>query len=127
MAAVVEQYNDEYGIRWPFSVAPAHVCVIPLTTGDETVQPAAEKLAADLARFGLEVVIDDRKERAGVKFADADLIGWPYQVVVGKRGVADGVIELKVRATGERSTLPIAEAATAVADMVREERARFSH
>ena len=87
MAAIVEQHNDENGIAWPFSVAPAHVCVLPLTVGDDEVQPAAEKLAGDLAKLGLEVVIDDRKERAGVKFADADLVGWPLQVVVGKRGL----------------------------------------
>ena len=71
-------------------MAPAHVCVIPLTVHDDTVEPAAEKLARDLVDLGLEVVIDDRKERAGVKFADADLIDWPLQVVVGKRGLAEG-------------------------------------
>ncbi|WP_305793585.1 proline--tRNA ligase [Adlercreutzia sp. ZJ141] len=107
MAAIVEQHNDEAGISWPFSVAPAHVCVIPLTVGDDEVQPAAERITADLADLGFEVVIDDRKERAGVKFADADLIGWPLQVVVGKRGLADGTIELKRRRTGERRTVSL--------------------
>ncbi len=105
LAAIVEQHNDEYGIIWPFSVAPAHVCVIPLTVGDEEVQPAAEKLAADIARLGLEVVIDDRSERAGVKFADADLIGWPLQIVVGKRGLAEGKVEVKLRRTGEKKDI----------------------
>lgn len=102
MAAIVEQHNDENGIIWPLQVAPAHVCVVPLTVNDDVVQPAAEKIAADLAALGLEVVIDDRKERAGVKFADADLIGWPLQVVIGKRGLDNGVVELKRRDTGER-------------------------
>ncbi|NGM16887.1 proline--tRNA ligase [Xiamenia xianingshaonis] len=102
MAAIVEQHNDEHGISWPASVAPAHVCIVPLTVGDEDVQPVAEKLARDLAELGVEVVIDDRKERPGVKFADADLIGWPIQVVVGKRGLAEGNVEVKRRSTGER-------------------------
>lgn len=107
LAAVVEQHNDEHGIMWPMSVAPAHICVIPLTVGDELVQPAAEKLARDMAGLGFEVVIDDRNERAGVKFADADLIGWPLQVVVGKRGLAEGSVEVKLRRTGEKKSIPL--------------------
>ena len=102
MAAIVEQRHDESGIMWPASVAPAHICVIPLTVNDDVVQPAAEKLADELAALGFEIIIDDRKERAGVKFADADLIGWPLQVVVGKRGLAEGKVELKLRRTGEK-------------------------
>ncbi len=108
LAAIVEQHNDEHGIAWPFSVAPAHVCVIPLTVGDDVVQPAAEKLAADIASLGLEVAIDDRGERAGVKFADADLIGWPLQIVVGKRGLAEGKVEAKLRRTGEKKDVALA-------------------
>lgn len=107
VAAVVEQCNDEYGIKWPFSVAPAHICVIPLTVGDELVGPAAEKMAAELAELGFEVVIDDRNERAGVKFADADLIGWPLQVVLGKRGLNEGTVEVKRRATGEKRAIAL--------------------
>ena len=107
LAAVVEQHNDEHGIIWPFSVAPAHICVIPLTVGDTEVAPAAEKLALDAARLGLEVVIDDRNERAGVKFADADLIGWPLQIVVGKRGLAEGKVEVKLRRTGEKKDIAL--------------------
>ena len=107
LAAVVEQHNDENGICWPISIAPAHVCVVPLTVKDDLVQPAAEKLAADLADLGLEVVIDDRKERAGVKFAEADLMGWPLQVIVGKRGLSEGKVEIKRRATGERRDISL--------------------
>ena len=107
LAAVVEQCHDDAGICWPFSVAPAHVCVIPLTVGDELVEPAAEKLAGELADLGLEVAIDDRNERAGVKFADADLIGWPLQITVGKRGLAQGNVEVKLRRTGERRDVPL--------------------
>lgn len=115
MAAIVEQHNDENGISWPLSVAPAHVCVIPLNVGDDLVQPAAEKLAIDLAKLGLEVVIDDRNERAGVKFADADLIGWPLQVIVGKRGLAEQKVEIKSRRVGERRDIPLIALTEAVA------------
>ena len=115
MAAIVEQHNDENGICWPISVAPAHVCVIPLNVGDEEVQPAAERLASDIARAGFEVVIDDRDERAGVKFADADLIGWPLQIVVGKRGLKEGKVEIKLRRTGEKRDISIAAVAEALA------------
>ncbi len=107
LAAIVEQYNDENGIVWPLSVAPAHVCVIPLTVDDSEVHPVAEKLARDIASVGFEVVVDDRKERPGVKFADADLIGWPLQVVVGKRGLENGTVEVKLRRRGIKKSVPI--------------------
>ena len=107
MAAIVEQHYDEHGIMWPPSVAPAQVCVVPLTVGDDEVQPMAEKIARDLAEIGFEVVIDDRDERAGVKFNDADLIGWPIQIVVGKRGLKDGKVEVKLRRTGEKKDVSL--------------------
>jgi len=111
MAAVVEQFHDDKGIIWPLSVAPAHVCVIPLTIGDDLVHPAAEMIAEELAARGLEVAIDDRGERAGVKFADADLIGWPLQVVIGKRGLAEGKVEIKLRKTGQKKDVALEEVA----------------
>ncbi|MEG1097680.1 MAG: proline--tRNA ligase [Eggerthellaceae bacterium] len=116
MAAVVEQCNDENGMFWPFSIAPAHVCIIPLASpGDAEVYPVAEKLAADFAAAGMEVVIDDRDERAGVKFADADLIGWPLQIVVGKRGLKEGSVEIKRRKTGEKKLVKLATIQEAMA------------
>ena len=115
VAAIVEQHNDENGIQWPFNVAPAHVCIIPLTVGDDEVQPAAEKLASEIADFGFDVVIDDRKERAGVKFADADLIGWPLQVVIGKRGLAEGNVEVKLRRTGQKKDVSL----STIAELLR--------
>lgn len=118
LAAVVEQHHDERGIIWPVSVAPAEVAVLPLVTGDDEVAPCAERLWADLAALGIEVVIDDRDERAGVKFAEADLIGWPFQVIVGRKGLAEGVAEVKDRVTGERVSVPMAEAAALVAARV---------
>ncbi len=111
LAAIVEQYHDDAGIMWPLSVAPAHICIIPLTVGDDEVQPVAEQLAKDFAAMGFEVVIDDRNERAGVKFADADLIGWPVQVVLGKRGLADGKVEVKRRRTGQKRDVELSSIA----------------
>ncbi len=123
LAAIVEQRNDEHGICWPVSVAPYEVAVIPLAAGDDVLQPLAEKVAGELADLGVEVVLDDRDERPGVKFADNDLMGFPYQVVVGKKSAAEGNVELKCRATGERSTVPAAEVAALLAETVKVQRA----
>lgn len=109
MAAVIEQCNDEQGMYWPVSIAPAQVCVLPLQVGDDLVEPLAMKLVSDLEAAGIEVAVDDRDERAGVKFADADLIGWPYQLVIGKRGAKNGIVEFKERATGEKTEFAVEE------------------
>jgi len=126
LAAVIEQYNDDTGIKWPLSIAPLELAILPLTVGDEIVAPVAERLWNELAQAGVEVIIDDRDVRAGVKFADADLIGWPLQLVVGKKSLAAGVVELKHRATGERTELPLADAVARVAALVAQERARYA-
>ena len=123
LAAVVEQHNDENGIVWPVSVAPYEVAIVPLDVNDDLVWPAAQKVADELAAAGIEVVIDDRKERPGVKFADNDLMGFPYQLVFGKRAVKSGNCELKDRATGERVDVSLDEAAEKVAGLVRAARA----
>ena len=123
LAAVVEQHNDENGIIWPVSVAPYEVAIVPLDVNDELVWPAAQTVADELAHAGIEVVIDDRKERAGVKFADNDLMGFPYQIVFGKRAVKNGNCELKDRATGERTEVALSEVAEKVAGLVRAQRA----
>lgn len=122
LAAVVEQYHDEAGISFPVPVAPYEVEVLPLDVHDEVVWPVAEQLAQQLAEKNLEVVIDDRKERAGVKFADADLMGFPYQVVCGKRGVKNGTVELKCRATGEREDVAVDELADKLAVLIESQR-----
>ena len=119
LAAAVEQSHDDDGIIWPVSIAPYEVAVIPLDVDDDLVWPAAERVANELAQAGIETVVDDRSERPGVKFADNDLYGFPFQLVFGKRAVGNGMCELKIRATGERSELPIQEAAATVAEMVR--------
>ena len=127
LASIIEQGNDENGIIWPVCVAPYEVAVLPLTVGDDLVDPLAQQVADGLAQAGIEVVIDDRDERAGVKFNDADLYGWPYQIIIGKKGARAGEIELKVRATGERENLPVDQAVEKVASLVNEQRARFTH
>ena len=109
VSAVVEQHSDERGICWPVCVAPYEVEVVAMSVNDDVVWPVASKVTEELASADLEVVVDDRKERPGVKFADADLIGIPYQVILGKTGVAAGTAEVKVRGTGERFDVPFAE------------------
>lgn len=105
MAAVVEQSHDEKGIIWPVSVAPAVLHILPLNYEREERRQAAEELYQACLERGLEVLLDDREESAGVKFADADLIGIPYRAVIGKGYDSDGNLELQVRDGGERLNL----------------------
>ena len=101
VAAIVEQCHDERGIVWPEAVAPFAVHIVALNNArSRSVQETANQLHAELAAAGVEVLLDDRDERPGVKFADADLIGVPWRVTVGERGLQDGVVELGRRATG---------------------------
>ncbi len=123
LAAIVEQHNDEHGIIWPVSVAPYEVAVVPLDVNDDVVWPVAQKVAEQLVEKGVEVVVDDRKERPGVKFADNDLMGFPFQVVCGKKAVKNGNVELKDRATGERTEVAIDEVADLLAKRVLDLRA----
>ena len=127
MAAVVEQHNDEYGIKWPVSMAPYEVSVLSLVTGDDLVEPVATGIASQLAEAGIEVVLDDRAERAGVKFNDADLYGWPYQIICGKRGVKNGEVEVKVRETNEKMSLAMDDVVAQVVSLVEEQRALYTH
>lgn len=122
LSAIVEQYNDEHGIKWPVSVAPYEVEVLPLSVYDELVWPVASDIAEKLDEAGIEVVVDDRKERPGFKFNDADLYGFPYQIVCGKRGVENGQVELKCRATGERQDVAIDEVVDMVVEAVKSQR-----
>jgi prolyl-tRNA synthetase len=118
VAAVVEQRHDEHGIVWPKALAPFEVCVVIATRDHEGAVAEAERIYRELAERGVEVAIDDREESAGVKFADADLVGYPVQVVVGKRGVEGDTIDLKLRASGQRSQAPLAGATQAVVDLL---------
>ncbi|TNY38408.1 proline--tRNA ligase [Thermomonospora catenispora] len=112
MAAIVETHHDDAGIVWPAEVAPFRFAVVLLDPRDERVRRVAERLHEAL---GPESILDDRDERPGAKFTDAELVGIPYRVTVGKRGVNAGTVEIKDRATGETATVPIEEAADRLA------------
>jgi prolyl-tRNA synthetase len=105
LAAVVEQHHDEQGIAWPRELAPYDVHVVALPG----VEEQAEEVASALAAVGLDVLLDDRDQRAGEKFADADLIGCPVRVTVGRKTLEDGAVDIRFRASGEESRVPIGE------------------
>jgi prolyl-tRNA synthetase len=113
VAAAAEQHHDDAGLMWPKTIAPYEVVVVPTNMDQPAVVEAAERIYEDLLAQGCEAVLDDRDDRAGVKLNDADLIGYPVQVVIGKRGIESGQADLKVRATGERSQAPLGDAAGA--------------
>lgn len=122
LAAIAEQYHDEKGLVWPVGVAPAQVHI--LATGkDDAVFSAAEDLAKQLTAAGIEVLFDDRRKvSAGVKFADYELLGMPYAVVVG-RGLANGTVEVRTRATGESEDVAVSDAASRVQELLAAARA----
>jgi len=101
MAATIEQHNDEYGIVWPVAIAPYHVVIVPISAKDEAQMTLAEQIYVNLNVCGIEAVLDDRNERPGVKFKDADLIGYPLKITVGPKATNDNLIEVKLRRTGE--------------------------
>ncbi|MGE8079123.1 proline--tRNA ligase [Peribacillus loiseleuriae] len=100
LAAVAEQFNDEKGLLWPSNLAPYHVHLIPVNMKDEVQAALAEELYSSLKKQGYDVLMDDRQERPGVKFADSDLIGLPVRITVGKKA-SEGIIEVKIRKSGE--------------------------
>jgi len=109
LAAIVEQHHDENGIIWPMSVAPYHVIVTVVNSGDEVQDTLAETVYQELLKAGVEAVIDDRKERAGVKFKDADILGIPIRITVGKKA-GEGTVEYKLRKEGVVSEISAREA-----------------
>jgi prolyl-tRNA synthetase len=109
MAAIVETHHDDRGIVWPVAVAPFHVAVVLAQSDDADVSKTGEEIYEQLGAAGVEVVIDDRAERAGVKFRDVELSGIPYRITVGRRGLAEGVVEWTPRATGETEKVPVAD------------------
>jgi len=122
LASVIEEHHDEAGIIWPVSVAPYHVVVVPIKY-DGVVKESADKLAAALAQEGIEVLLDDRDERPGVKFNDADLTGIPYRVVIGGKGLSQPTpqVEVKRRSEKENIMVDIDKAASVLAQKIREE------
>ncbi|HYG28411.1 MAG TPA: proline--tRNA ligase [Caulobacteraceae bacterium] len=115
LGAIIEASHDEAGIIWPESVAPFGAGVLSLRQGDEAVENVCRKAYEDLARAGKEPLWDDTDDRPGAKFATADLIGLPWQIIVGPKGVAEGAVELKHRASGERETLSLESAIARIA------------
>lgn len=107
MAAAIEQNHDQDGIIWPASIAPYHAIVIPVSAKDEKQMQLAESLYNKLNQIGVETVLDDRAERPGVKFKDADLIGYPLRIVVGNKAMTDGLVEVRQRKSGQTDLIPL--------------------
>ena len=116
---IIETHHDDKGIIWPPAVAPYHVHLLALPVNDVDVRAKAEALVAELERARVEVLYDDRDESAGVKFADADLIGIPLRVTVSTRNLKQGQVEIKLRATASVEMVPLAFAAEKIAGIVR--------
>ena len=110
VGAVIEACHDENGIIWPKAIAPYDVGLISMRPNDDSVSSSCEAAYAALAAAGLDTLYDETGDRAGAKFARMDLIGLPWQIIIGPKGVEKGVVELKERATGERQELPLDEA-----------------
>ena len=123
VAAIAEVHHDDAGLAWPVAVAPAEVTVLTLSPQDEATVAAAEAMYAELQAAGADTLIDDRDERPGVKFRDAELIGIPYRVSVGARDLAEGVVEITSRATGEKERVPADQAVTRVLRYLSDQRA----
>ena len=110
MAAIAEVHHDDAGLTWPVQVAPAEVDVIMVSVKDDEVRKAAEAIYAELLAGGADVLLDDRDERPGVKFKDAELTGIPFRISVGSRDLAEGVVEVVTRQTGEKERVPVEQA-----------------
>ena len=122
MAVIIEIYHDDAGIQWPITVAPYQVMLVSLATEKTPeVVAAAERIYADLQRAGVEVLYDDRDERAGVKFNDADLLGIPIRLTIGAKGLKNGVVEGKLRRNGESFEFAIDSIVDDVAALVAAE------
>jgi prolyl-tRNA synthetase len=120
VAASIEQNHDENGIIWPAPIAPYHVIITPVNVKDDAVYQASEKLYRSLLDRGIEVIIDDRDERAGVKFKDADIIGVPLRITIGAKKLATGIAEIKIRRSGEVSDIPLDAVSEFVETFIRE-------
>jgi prolyl-tRNA synthetase len=120
VGAVIEQCHDDAGIIWPEAIAPFEVALVPVNYGkSEAVRTAADALYAELRRAGVDVLLDDRDERPGVKFADMELLGLPHRVVIGDRGLKDGVVEYQSRRGDAGTNLPLDGAVAALLARLR--------
>jgi len=118
MATIVEVHHDDKGIIWPVAVAPFEVVVVIAQQDDPAVAEAGEEVYGALVAAGVDVIVDDRPVRAGVKFSDAELVGIPFRVTVGKRGLATGTAELTDRASGTTVAVPLADLAKHVREAI---------
>jgi prolyl-tRNA synthetase len=117
-AAAIEQGSDENGIIWPLAIAPYQVLIVPVNVKDVRSMETAEEMYRLLEEKGFEVLMDERDERAGVKFKDADLIGIPYRIVIGEKNLKEGLVEIKVRKTGVVNKVRVADAVETVAKKI---------
>ena len=118
IAAAIEQNHDDAGIVWPMPLAPFHVVVMPVNWSDERLRTTAIRLHDELEARGIDVLLDDREERPGVKFKDADLIGHPLRITVGPRALERGAVEIKHRTESTAAEVPVDDAAAHVAALV---------
>jgi len=118
VAAAIEQNHDANGIIWPFSIAPFHVLLLPINYKDAAIRTATDTLYGELQKQSLEVLLDDRDERPGVKFKDADLVGIPLRVTIGAKGLEKGVLELRARREGKTDEVAVADAAAKIRALV---------
>ena len=121
LAAVVEQHHDENGIIWPMSVAPYHVIITVMKPDDAVQAETADKIYEALLDSGAEVLMDDRKERPGVKFKDADLLGIPIRITVG-RGAAEGKVEYKLRREADKTEMTVEESMSKALEIIEKEK-----
>lgn len=124
IAAAIEQFHDEHGIMWPVAIAPFEVAIVPVSSKDQDQVRIAGDLYQALQAAQADVLLDDRNERAGVKFNDADLIGYPVRVTVGKKSAAEGTVEIKIRRTGEQEVVPIDQAVARVQEILADLRSK---
>jgi prolyl-tRNA synthetase len=121
VAAAIEQTHDANGIIWPLAIAPFQVLVLPVNVKDDRLRDAGEALYEQLRQLGIDVLLDDRDERAGVKFKDADLVGIPLRVTIGPKGLDKGVVEVRMRRDGKTDEVPLADAAKAIHQRLAQE------
>lgn len=127
IAGLAETCHDENGLIWPMSIAPYEVELIPLNIKDEVVMKEVNRIYDELTNAGVEVLMDDRKARPGFKFKDADLIGIPLRIVVGGKGLKDGIAEVKWRTDSDAERIPLADAASHVVALVQAEKSRLEN
>ena len=118
VAAAIEQNNDSNGIIWPFSIAPFHVLLLPINYKDQAIQGASDRIYQQFQKRGVEVLMDDRDERPGVKFKDADLIGIPLRLTVGAKGLEKDCVELRWRRDGKTDEIPLGDAAQTIHSII---------